>query len=143
MKKLERYKSLFYFKESSKPYKGNQKFKQFNKELFNNKIPKNYKVKRQELDTFTILGQVFYFDKLVAINKNNLPHEILDIILIHEMIHAYLVEKDGVEEHHNDPHGKSFMNEVKRIGKISDYEVLYRNDMGTKQLEDKLSELGY
>lgn len=135
---MEKYNKIF--TEDYKKYKGNIKFKLFNKTLFNNELPNDYKVKFELFPSFTILGEVRITSKEIAINKNKLPDEVLDLILIHEMIHISVFEKYGPVEI-NSPHGKEFQLERKRILSISDYDIPQKEDISS--IEKILSKLGY
>ena len=123
----ETFESHSIYKEQDKPpyrsYKGNTRFVLFNKLLFNNKIPSEYKVVFKELESFSIGGRTNPFTKEILLNKNRFPHEILDVILIHEMIHAYLCSID-TDKHLKDPHGKDFMRVRNKImSKFPEYEI--------------------
>lgn len=116
-------------------------FKENNKKFFNNKIQADLKISGDHFSSSLVLGAYVPNTQTIFINKNNLPLEAVNLILIHEMIHAYNIQVDGLDYTKDDIHGNLFMNKVREINSHSKYPVPYKEDF--KSLEKVLDDLGY
>ena len=91
-----------------------EKFLFFNKLMFNNAIDFNFPVgEYTDAPNSWTLGVVKVGqDSILGLylkTTNKLPTEVFDVILIHEMIHAYLYQTDKEAALVNKGHGPAFM----------------------------------
>ena len=135
------YKRIF----KEKKYNLQLKFNEFNKKLFDGKISNDYKIIFGDTGNDFLVGVAHvnaippFIVLSKALSKSIFPHEIIDIVLIHEMIHAFLYQKEGVSYLH-DPHGDSFKKEIRRIEtKFPEYEIPYKeNWSAVEKILDRL-----
>ena len=117
-----------YLNEAEKAFNIKKEFDKFNKELFNNELP-TIKLRTTKTLKDGYLGWVMtYVETDEDGNVTHFKHKELAIstqynnestqgLLIHEMVHLWMVE-NGMHEHYNvEYHGKEFLSKVKEIQK--------------------------
>ncbi len=118
--KRQMYKNTVEFREDTRPVLSvNWLYAQLNKELFNNELPKDLKIRMNGRLT-RCLGKAFY---LYDGNGNMTPTKIeikkghrwtprfLRKIMTHEMVHIW-----AYQNHNDDKHGRVFWNKMKELG---------------------------
>jgi hypothetical protein len=119
-----------------------QKFDEFNKLMFRGRLPKlPFKIS----DSRTFLGQIKFFQEknddgtwyysgftFHVSNKTDLPQDVVDDVIIHEMIHYYILYNQMQD---NAPHGDLFIQKMEEINNQFDRHITVTHK-GTKEEAD-------
>lgn len=115
-------------------------FNTYNLKFFDNKINADVEISSRPFRSSFVLGFYATGENKIYINKNKFPIELLDLVLLHEMVHAYNVQVEGLDPATDDIHGALFMRKVKELNAYLKYPIPYKEDLAS--FETVLDALG-
>jgi len=135
---MERYRRIF---EDSKTSFLKKQFNTFNKKYFNNKLNIKDIIVSGSFFKSAFIGAAYnFYTNEIIFNKNNFPDEVLDVILLHEMIHVYNHQVDRIDHNKEDAHGLKFIKIKNIIDKHLKYKIPTKEDFSS--IEYILDDLG-
>lgn len=130
-----------FFKEANNLLELKKLYNEYNKKFFNNSLRVNIKIDGNHFKSSFVLGEYVPHIETIFINKNNLPIEALSLILLHEMIHVYNVQVEGLDPAIDEIHGQTFHNKRNEINKYLKYPIPHKEDLAS--IDSLLDSLGY
>jgi hypothetical protein len=119
----------------------------FNSLVFKSELDTDFDTGDYSGQSSFVLGAVKYtgdfIDGLYINIKNKFPDEVLDMILLHELIHIYVIQKYGMEKAtEKQGHNKLFYDERDTImRKFPEFNIPVKEDISG--IEQILDSLGY